>query len=294
LILEDMDQILVPVLSTGFQNRVHELVNIAYSKLEKFSELYQQTETILLEEVGLKDFEPSKERVNVKTFKESFLSSGRLDAEYYQRKYEDYLSLIYSYSNGYDSLEAICTLKDENFTPEGKNEYKYIELADIGKSGEITGNTTAQGSELPSRARRMVNTHDVIISSIEGSLESCALVSNEFDNALCSTGFYIIISEKINSETLLVLFKSNPMQNILKKNCSGTILTAINKSEFLNVPIPLIHKDRQETIKLKITESFQLRKQSETLLEVAKRAVEIAIDQGEDVAINYIKNNSVQ
>ncbi len=183
-------------------------------------------------------------------------------------------------------LKSICNLKDNNYKPEDNKKYKYIELADIGKTGDIIGCTLAKGIELPTRARRIVKTDDVVISSIEGSLESCALISKEYNNALCSTGFYVINSKLINSETLLVLFKSEPMQNILKQNCTGTILTAINKTEFQNIPVPLIQSDLQKQVKEKISESFELKKQSELLLKTAKRAVEIAIEENEEKAIS--------
>jgi restriction endonuclease S subunit len=211
-----------------------------------------------------------------------------LDAEYCQLKYEDYLELINSYSNGVAPLEQVCTIKDSNFNPLEKNKYKYIELANIGKAGEITGATCDFGSELPTRARRKVNTNDVIISSIEGSLESCALVNQEFDNSLCSTGFYVLTSSKINPETLLVLFKSEPMQQLLKKGCSGTILTAIGKPELLKIPIPIIDTDTQKTVQEAVNESSTIRLQSEQLLEIAKTTVEKAIEENEDIAFNYI------
>ncbi len=133
----------------------------------------------------------------------------------------------------------------------------------------------------------------MIISSIEGSLQSCAMVGKEYDNALCSTGFYIINSDKINSETLIVLFKSDLMQSIMKQNCSGTILTGMNKNEFQNILVPLIEIKAQQQIAQLIEESFSLKKQSEHLLEVAKRAVEIAIEENEEVAIKYINDNSI-
>ena len=189
-------------------------------------------------------------------------------------------------TNGFGLLKSICNLKDNNYKPEDNKKYKYIELADIGKTGDIIGCTLAKGIELPTRARRIVKTDDVVISSIEGSLESCALISKEYNNALCSTGFYVINSKLINSETLLVLFKSEPMQNILKQNCTGTILTAINKTEFQNIPVPLIQSDLQKQVKEKISESFELKKQSELLLKTAKRAVEIAIEENEEKAIS--------
>ena len=276
-------------LSKDFQIGIDNLVKLAHSKRESSKQTYNTAEALLLETLGLNNFEPSTDPVNVKGFKESFLASGRLDAEYYQKKHEDYLELIRSYPCGYNELQIACNQKDSNFTPEDKREYKYIELADIGKSGEIKGCTTAPGLELPSRARRKANTNDVIISSIEGSLESCAMVTEKYNNALCSTGFYIINSKKINPETLLVLFKSEPLQKILKQSCSGTILTAINKNEFQKIPVPLIDKSIQESIKEKLTESFHLKNQSEQLLETAKRAVEIAIEQDEEAAMRYIE-----
>jgi hypothetical protein len=53
--------------------------------------------------------------------------------------------------SGFELLQNICTMKDNNFIPEDVKEYQYIELADIGKSGNITGCTVAQGKELPTR-----------------------------------------------------------------------------------------------------------------------------------------------
>lgn len=234
------------------------------------------------------DFSPSTEAVNVKSCKESFAATGRLDAEYYQPKYEDYQAHVLAYPNGWQPLMQACNLKDSNFTPDDFTTYKYIELADIGNSGGISGSTEALGNELPSRARRIVDAGDVLISSIEGSLSSCAIVPKIMGAALCSTGFYVINSDKINSETLLVLFKSPLLQNLLKQGCSGTILTAINKTEFQNIPVPIIEGGAQTKIAALVKESFSLKAESERLLVVAKRAVEIAIEQDENAALDWL------
>jgi len=280
----------IPVFSDSFEIHIENLISESERKRNATAQQYQTAEYILLEAIGLNNFEPNTDSVNIKSYKDSFLKTGRLDAEYYQKKYDDYINLICSYPNGCDTIQRSCVQKDSNFKPEDNEEYNYIELSDIGKSGEIKGCTTAQGIELPTRARRKVKTGDVIISSIEGSLDSCAVITEEYNNALCSTGFYIINSKKINSETLLVLFKSEPMQNILKKSCSGTILTAINKTEFQDIPVPFIEDAIQQKIKENVSESFLLQKQSELLLETAKRAVEIAIEENENEALKYIES----
>lgn len=55
------------------------------------------------------------------------------------------------------------------------------------------------------------------------------------------------------------------------------------------VLIPIIDMEKQEKITRLIQQSFQLKKQSQQLLEAAKQAVEIAIEQGEDKAMGYIQ-----
>lgn len=246
----------------------------------KSKRLYSESEELLLKELGLKGWQPNNNSVNIKQLKESFLASGRLDAEYYQQKYENYSKFIKQYKGGSDTLASICSVNDKNYNPLDDSEYKYIELSNIGNSGEITGCTTSIGAELPSRARRLVHTNDVIVSSIEGSLQSVALVTEEYDKAICSTGFYVVNSKTINPETLLVLFKSEPMQNLLKQGCSGTILTAIGRTEFQNLVMPKIRKEVQTEIAEYVQKSMSLRGEAKQLLENAKLKVESEIANG--------------
>ncbi|WP_139018735.1 restriction endonuclease subunit S [Elizabethkingia anophelis] len=291
LTLPSINEIFLPKANSFFVEKIKILYERSVENKTLSKQKYSQAENLLLETLNLWNFQPFTDAINVKSLKESFLNSGRLDAEYYQLKYESYINLIKHNELGFSKLENVCNLKDKNFNPKDEVHYKYIELSNIGKSGDITGNTFDLGKELPSRARRLVNTGDVIISSIEGSLESCALVTEQYDKAICSTGFYVINSNKINSETLLVLFKSELMQNILKQNCSGTILTAINKNEFLSIPIPFIKNNIQDQIATLVKESFTLKSESEKLLETAKRAVEITVEENEDLAMSFINQN---
>jgi restriction endonuclease S subunit len=276
---ESIEKLKIPILNSNVQLEIDKLVADSYIKLSESMRLYKQAEGLLLETLRFKNFNPSLENKNIKTFRQSFLSTGRIDAEYYQPKYDAYVNIITNYLKGFVILEKICNLKYSKTNLIDNKEYKYIELSYVGKYGEINSFTQAICNDLPSRAQRLVKTGDVIISSIEGSLNSCAVIAEEHNDAICSTGFYIIESDKINSETLLVLFKSELMQNILKQNCSGTILTAINKTEFQNTPIPLIDIKIQEQISELIQKSFVLRKESKGLLENAKTAVEREIER---------------
>ncbi|RKU35063.1 hypothetical protein C6496_17350 [Candidatus Poribacteria bacterium] len=252
---------------------------------------YAEAQTLLLSELGLIDWQP-KHTLAFTTDYASIQRAERIDADYFQPRYDDIISGIKSYPGGWGTVASQVHLKDSNFKPEPETEYQYIELANIGSSGEVNGCMVAQGQDLPSRARCEVSAGDVIVSSVEGSLESIAMVTGEYDNALCSTGFHAINSDVLNSETLLVFLKSSVGQLQLKKGCSGTILTAINREEFGRIALPTIRAEKQAGIQQKVIESFNLRKHAKDLLECAKRAVEIAIEQDEQTAIDWLESVS--
>ena len=289
--LVNLAKLPVPLMGTNFQKKIEDVVSDSQTIKSQSDDEYVQAQTILLSELGLAKWQPKPRLTFVKNYS-STQRVERIDADYFQPKYEEIVRAIKSYAGGWDRLRNLLNLKAQNHHPEDKQEYKYIELANIAGNGEITDCMIAQGQDLPSRARRKVTMGDVIVSSIEGSLGSIALISEEYDQALCSTGFHVVNSKTFNSETLLVLLKSIVGQLQLKKGCSGTILTAINKDEFGKVILPIISEKKQTQIQKKVTESFNLRKQSKHLLDCAKRAVEMAIDQDEQTAIDWLEDET--
>ncbi|ENJ2868367.1 restriction endonuclease subunit S [Campylobacter coli] len=283
----DFNYFKIPIFPMEFQLEIQNLVKDSHKALEESKELYKKAEETLYLELGLDPKNPlqslldsktnnptNSPNISIHTLKESFLKTGRLDSEYYQSKYEDIEKFIKSYPNGYDSFSNIINNKDTNFTPKNNENYSYIELANIGNNGNISEPISDLGKNLPTRARRIVSKGDVIISSIEGSLSSCALITQEFDKHLVSTGFFVLNSKLLNGETLLVMFKSQIFQEYLKKFPSGTILCAINKEELSKILIPKIDSTTQEKIAKYIQESFNLRKKSKQLLDNAKNKVE--------------------
>ncbi|MDD6811107.1 MAG: restriction endonuclease subunit S [Lachnospiraceae bacterium] len=284
--LDDLKLLDIPLFSDRLDMRIESLLLSMESCIEQAKSLYEQAEKILEKELKFDSYIEPHEKYTSKTLSEVFGKSGRLDAEYYQKKYEDIEQLIYSYKGGYDTVGKICSIKDNNFIPKDNEVYSYIELSNVGMCGEIAGVEEQLGSELPTRARRIVNTNDVIVSSIEGSIEKCALITEENNNYICSNGFYVLSSDTINAETLLVLFKSQFIKQLLKKGCSGTILCGIGKEELKNIPIPIISDDIQNDIRQLIVESYKKRSEINTLISMAIKIIEDAIGIGEDKALN--------
>ena len=76
----------------------------------------------------------------------------------------------------------------------------------------------------------------------------------------------------------------------LKKGCKGTILTAISKDELSKIVLPKIDSETQNKIKEKIAEMYETKKLSKSLLEIAKRGVEMAIEKNEEEAGKWINS----
>ena len=84
----------------------------------------------------------------------------------------------------------------------------------------------------------------------------------------------------------------SPVSIAQKPGWTTAFLTAINKDEFSKIVLPIISPKKQTPIQQKVIESFNLRKQSKRLLGCAKRAVEMAIEQDEKTAINWLENET--
>ena len=282
---KEVESVPVPIVSRPFQEIIANLTKRATALSLAASEAYKAGGKYLSDNLPVIQSDNVIGSTRIKLFQDSFKKSGRLDAEYYQEKYERYSTSLHTN----ETVETLCNLHDKTFLPKENENYQYIELSNVGLAGEISGVDTISGAELPSRARRKVKAGQIVISSVEGSLQSCALITDELNECLCSTGFYILDSKDINPETLLVLFKSEVIQALMKQRCSGTILAGITKDELRSMPFPKVDEKIQKTIAAKVQESFALRRQSKQLLEYAKQAVEMAIEQGEDTALAWLK-----
>ena len=277
----------IPKFGRSFISAITHLVIQSQNKYRDSNLFYSQAEQILLQEIGFENFQSEEKNSYIINLSE-VQESNRMDAEYFQPKYEEIIEKIKKYRGGYDRLENLVRVKDEDFIPEDNERYRYIELANISANGEVFGFTENLGRELPLRARRQLQKGDLIISSIEGSLESIALITEDWKNVLCSTGFFTVSPEKINVETLLVFLKTTIGQLQLKKGCRGTILTAINRDELSKIILPRIDSESQKKVKVKVSEMYKTKKLSKRLLEIAKRGVEMAIEKNEKEAEKWI------
>ena len=281
----------IPILSNAFQERIEKMVKEAHFLLEESKKAYKKAEEMLLMEVLGEWGDEEYDFFWIEDLEETERCE-RLDAEYFHPKYKELLEKIKSYKHGFCTLGEVCEIKDTNFNPKEEELYNYIELSSIDLQGGINEIIKDLGKNLPTRARRKVAKGDVIISSIEGSLDKVSLIDTEENNLLCSTGFYCINSKNIISEVLFLLAKSSILNIQFKRGCGGAILSSFSKQDLANATLPNLQKQFQEEVAGLVKTSFENRKRSRELLEVAKKSVELAIEEGEEKAIQKLEINA--
>ena len=75
-----------------------------------------------------------------------------------------------------------------------------------------------------------------------------------------------------------------------ERDAGGSVIQHWKPSEIEKVIIPILDNEVQVQITEKVQESFALRRESARLLELAITAVEVAIEQGEDKAMELLTN----
>jgi restriction endonuclease S subunit len=110
---------------------------------------------------------------------------------------------------------------------------------------------------------------------------SCKIPKNV--SAVINQRIMKITPQNISFELLPLLINSIIGQTQLERIGTGGVQTNISSSDILNILIPIISNKIQTEIEEKIKESFSLKQSSKELLEVAKKAVETAIENGEKV-----------
>lgn len=281
---EELKRINIPILPYPFQEKLETLSEESFKYLEVSKSLYSEAEQILLRELDLIDWQPSKKNIAEKMSAEVELF-GRCDAEFFQPKYDAIIEKIKNYKWWYGTIENLISIAWKQMKIEADKEYQYCELADIDPSLWMVGNfTKIVWTDLPSRARMKIEKWDVVVSSVAGSCEKVALIQGEDTNLVASTGFFILKPKNFNPETNLILMKSFFMKMFLERSARGMILSATNQEDFKNIIIPNIPSVIQSLISEKINASHLACEASKKLLEKAKRAVEIFIEEDEEIA----------
>lgn len=294
LILEDMDQIVIPCFEEKIINAINSAVHNAFLLQEKASVYYKKAQEKLMSELGL-DLSQENDTIAVEMFSNSFKNTCRLDAEYYQPKYNALFNTLSAFktkelggNNGIVDYMKSIEPGSEAYLEEG---IPFIRVSDVNKFG-ISESKVKLRSDIVSNPKVLFPKKDTILLSKDGSVGIAYKVESIMSVITSSALLHLTIRNKkvVLPDYLTLVLNSPIVQLQAERDCNGAIIQHWKPSEIEKVIIPILDLEIQENISAIIQESFSLRKQSKQLLENAKRAVEIAIEQGEEVALKWLND----
>jgi len=248
-----------------------------------------QAEEKLLEALGLADWTPP-EPLSYSARASDAFAAGRLDAQYFMPAKEQVrqsLAALPGQALG-DRVDSIRDMFVPDRAPPEKLVRNYdvtdalVPLLDAEKEPQAAG-------EIGS-IKKTFHDGDVAISRLRAYLKEVAVVRT--GDAIPSVGSseFIVLRPKagqadISPETLMVFLRATPAQTILKWCQDGSQHPRFSERDLLSIPVPYAVAGVSDQITSIVQEGFAARHKARQLLEAAKRAVEIAIEEGEDAAM---------
>lgn len=254
--------------------------------------IYENAQRTLEEHIGISTTQLTEASscISVESLSQSFHVTGRLDAEFYQKKYQAYETGVMSSRQGYTYIKNEFLHIKEKCSRE-LDVYNYVEIGDVDVGTGSAIFNAVNTNELPDNAKIMTKQGDILVSTVRPNRGAVSILEDE---GLLVSGAFTVLRENGNypKEILQVLLRTSMYRDWLLRFNVGTSYPVIKDEDVLNMPIPLFEETVKQNIVGKVKESSSLRSQSEQLLEYAKQAIEMAIEQGEDTALAWLKERT--
>lgn len=291
LTLNSIDSIHVPEHSPSLQNAIEDLYNRSVHIKQVSQQNYDQAVEMLEKLLGISQI--PDEAVSIKNFSDSFIKTGRLDAEYYQPKFDVLFDTLKKFSTqrlggncGIVNIKKSIEPGSEAYQDEG---IPFVRVSDVSKY-EITPPEIHLSHDVVDNVESLYPKKDTILFSKDGSVGIAYKL--EHDENIITSGALLHLTvkdtSKILPEYLTLVLNSPVVQMQAERDANGAIIQHWKPSEIENVLIPILDMDHQIDIAEKVNKCFALRRQSKQLLEYAKQVVELAIEQNEDVALAWL------
>jgi len=160
--------------------------------------------------------------------------------------------------------------KKINIIPE--KYYDYVEIADVNSTGsEIINSEQILGEDLPSRASYLIRKDNVLVAvagnAIGTKKHSRAIVTNEFNDCICTNGFAVLKPKNISPYYLLYFLNSDLFLSQVRKYRYGSAIPNIAKEDLLNIVVPLKDKLTTEKIESNIQKAYEYKMMARKLMD---------------------------
>jgi len=283
----------LPIPQLGIENEITSIVRNAHDLYRRSQFLYSQAENLLLEELGLKDFKPKYEKTYTAKLSDAF-SAHRIDAEYFQPAYEEVVEKLREKNIELKPLRKfILSIQkgiepgSENYQDEGK---PFIRVSNLSINGFTDRDQKYLSEELYQQLRETYEPKQGDFLLTKDATPGIAYVVKETIEGIIASGILKLqINEsEINKEYLALCINSLIGKMQIERDGGGSVIIHWKPEQVKKLKIPLLPLSTQQKIASLVQQSHEARRKAKELLEVAKKAVETAIERNEKEALDYI------
>ena len=298
LLLEDMDQLWIPEWGSALSSKIVAIVHESRVQITSVSERATQAEQALVKALGLADWTPPEPLTYIASSADAF-ASGRLDAQYFMPAKTQVQAALRKLpgkplGKRFSSVRQMMDPKKENVPPIVRNYDVTDALQPILDDEKELVATEEIGS-----IKKIFENGDVAISRLRAYLREIAVVRTDGKMPSVGSSEFIVLRPKtkvdkaIAPETLLTFLRSAPVQTILKWCQDGSQHPRFSESDLLAIHLPDAVEAASAEIAAIVQKGFEARARAHALLDAAKRAVEIAIEDSEAAALAYLDKQGV-
>jgi type I restriction enzyme S subunit len=154
------------------------------------------------------------------------------------------------------TLGDICLgIKRQDPAASAKSEFIYIDLSAVNQTTKhIDGSRIIDVDDAPGRARQLVETGDVLVSTVRPNLNAVGLVGAELDGATASTGFCVLRPNRsiIEPGLLFAWVQNQLFIDELTSQAKGASYPAVtdNIVKALEIPVPPLEEQKKIVARL--------------------------------------------
>ncbi|MCZ8168650.1 MAG: restriction endonuclease subunit S [Flavobacterium sp.] len=147
--------------------------------------------------------------------------------------------------------EVLVKTETVDPTKNPDTEFTYLDVSSVNKeTKEIENPTVLLGKDAPSRAKKLIRTGDVIFATVRPTHSRVALIPEEFDEQVCSTGYFVLrTKESVNNKLVFYFLLTKGFNEQMEKLQKGASYPAVTDNDVKGILFSFLKsKEAQQTI----------------------------------------------
>lgn len=160
-------------------------------------------------------------------------------------------------------LDEVAHIVKENRDPglTSDETFRYVDISSVdAKSGRVLNPQDVLGEDAPSRARKVVQAFDLVISTVRPTRGAIAVVPEDLHNEIASTGFAVVrANADVNPFYLHFALRMQSTREQFRKWSTGSSYPAILESDVAKTLIPVPSPEFQDAFAIELIQASRRR-----------------------------------